>query len=445
MNILPSVKVGVAGLGAIGYGMAESLLRSQFNVTGYDVNTEAASRLREAGGHAVFSASEVGAASECCICVVATSDQARKLFLEPENGALWHLPPSSTIILGITAQPDFVSAFQQEIKDAGRSDISVIDCPVSGGEARARAGTLSLLCSGDQERIADVRPILQAIGSQTHEIPGGLGAASRIKFAHQILVGVNIVAAVEISALARASGLDLGNVHKQVMGSDAASWLFGQRVSHILDPKSVPASSLSIIVKDLVSMKSRREHIVLTAKSMISAYGRAHGLHLPMSLMAEQLFKFAASARWDMGDDTSLMNLYLSHEMNPGEKGPTSIEDIQTLLFGIHTAASVEAMSFAKDLHADWPSLASVVKTAAGASKAFEMLLNDTGIEQAPNRIASQNLSALGSKMVSPHLLAIIDQRLLTSFKSSIIDKISGYGPPLPMASVAIQILSSPR
>ena len=124
--------------------------------------------------------------------------------------------------------------------------------------------------------------------------------------------------------------------------------------------------------------------------------------------MAEQLFKFTASAQWDLVDDTSLMNLYLPHRLHEGRKEPTSMEDIQTLLFGIHTAASAEAMSFAKDLDADWPSLASVVKTAAGASKAFEMLLNDTEKERAPKGIASRDFSALGAKLVSLHMLGMI-------------------------------------
>ncbi|KIW48937.1 uncharacterized protein PV06_01493 [Exophiala oligosperma] len=408
----PLIKVGVAGLGAIGFGMAESLIRSGFNVTGYDINPEFMRKLEEAGGHGVSSASKLAAASECCICVVATSDQARALFLEPAKGALWHLPPSSTIILGITARPDFVGAFQQEIRDAGRTDISLIDCPVSGGEARARAGTLSLLCSGDIGGIRRINLILHAIGSQIHEIPGSLGAASRIKLAHQILVGVNIAAAVEVSPLARASGLELGEVHEQVMGSDAASWLFGQRVCHMLDPKSIPASSLSIIVKDL---------------SMISAYGRSYAVSLPMSLIAEQLFKFAASAQWDLGDDTSLVNLYLPQGPHQGEKEPVSIQDVQTLLFGIHTAGSLEAMSFARELEAHWPSFVSVVKNAAGANKAFEMLLKDMGMEYAPERISQEGFTALSTKM------------------ASIVDKISVCGPPLPLTSIAIQALSSVR
>ena len=140
---------------------------------------------------------------------------------------------------------------------------------------------------------------------------------------------------------------------------------------------------------------------LLTSQSLISAYARAHRLSLPMSLMAEQLFRFAATAGWDLGDDTSLINLYVPQRLHHNGQGLISIEDIPTLLFGIHTAASVEALSFARALEADWPSLASVVKDAAGASKAFEILLENTGTEKAPEKIASEELTALGTKMVS--------------------------------------------
>jgi 3-hydroxyisobutyrate dehydrogenase-like beta-hydroxyacid dehydrogenase len=249
----PVTKVGVVGLGAIGFGMAESLIRANFSVTAFDISADAVSRLRRAGGHAADSPSELAASSECLICIVATSDQTKRLFFDSDKKVLRQMPQRSTIILGITARPDFVSTFQEHVREAGRPDISVIDCPVSGGEARARAGSLSLLCSGDNKAIAQMRPVLGAIGSEIHEIPGGLGAASRIKFAHQILVAVNIAAAVEMAALARAARLDLAAVHKQVMSSNGASWLFGQRVGHIVDAKSVPASSLSIILKDIVS------------------------------------------------------------------------------------------------------------------------------------------------------------------------------------------------
>ena len=125
--------------------------------------------------------------------------------------------------------------------------------------------------------------------------------------------------------------------------------------------------------------------------------------------MAEQLFKFAARARWDLRDDTSLIKLYLPDASQPAQRLSISVDEIQTLLLGIHTAASVEAMFLAKYLQADWPSLAAVVKSAAGASTAFEMLLEDVGTEAPPQVFNVESLTALGTKMVRSSLLAVVE------------------------------------
>lgn len=251
--------VGVVGLGAIGLGMAQSLIRSGFQVTGYDINPEPAAKLQRDGGEIASTVHELSRAANCIICVVATSEQATDLFFNPTTGALPHLQRSAIIVLGITARPDFVKSFEEKIKEAGRPDLSVIDCPVSGGEARAQAGTLSLLCSGDGDCLVWLSPVLESLGSEIHTIPGGLGAASRVKFVHQIFVGVNIAAAVEVFALSQIAGLDLKRMRDHVMESEGASWLFGQRVSHMIDPATVPASSLAIIMKDMVSTQSIRK------------------------------------------------------------------------------------------------------------------------------------------------------------------------------------------
>ena len=139
---------------------------------------------------------------------------------------------------------------------------------------------------------------------------------------------------------------------------------------------------------------------------MISEYSRAHTLCLPMSLIAEQLFKFAASARWDLGDDTSLIKLYSPNESCLARKESISVEEIQTLLLGIHTAASIEAMSFARHLKADLSSLATIVEGAAGASKAFAMLQKDTGAEETPENAASGKLAAIVNEMASPNSMS---------------------------------------
>ena len=258
------MNVSVAGLGAIGYGMATSLVRAGHEVTGYDINNATLERLKKAGGHTVSKVRDLVSQAEVFICIVATSQQTWKLFFDQADSVLQHLPKGSVIILGITARPDFVSTFEKQIKTLGRDDISILDCPVSGGEARANSGTLSLMFSGSKDAITRSKPVLDAIGTKHYEIAGGLGSASRLKFVHQIFVGVNIVAAVETSALANIAGLPLQDVHTEVIKSDGLSWLYDQRVSHVLDSSAVPASSLSIIHKDMVSCMIKLWNMLLT-------------------------------------------------------------------------------------------------------------------------------------------------------------------------------------
>jgi hypothetical protein len=134
---------------------------------------------------------------------------------------------------------------------------------------------------------------------------------------------------------------------------------------------------------------------------MISAYSREGRLPLSLSLMAEQLFKFAASAARDLSDDTSLIKLYVPQETYQENDVVISVEDIEILLFGIHTAAGLEAISFATNLDAHWPSLADIVRGAAGASKAWETLLDDIGEDEPPKVPGQETLAAMGAKMVS--------------------------------------------
>lgn len=245
-------KVGVIGLGAMGLGMATCLAKAGFHVTGFDINQLAISRLVENGGKAASTPQAAAKDAELLAIVVATSDQASSVVFDDENGALSTLPPNSLILLCITAAPEYVVDFKARLEEAGRSDVRLLDCPISGGEVRAWEGTLSLLCSGNHMDIEDSRDVLDCLSSQLHIIPGGIGAASSVKMIHQILVGVHILASVEVMGLAYVAGLNLRSTYDSVMTGDGASWLFGQRAGHMLDKAKVPASSLMIITKDFV-------------------------------------------------------------------------------------------------------------------------------------------------------------------------------------------------
>lgn len=254
-------RIGVIGLGAIGLNMALCLVDAGYKVTGFDINTEATSKLGSEGGSVARTSQQAAMNADILVITVATSIQTTAILCENKYGLISSLPVNSFILLCITAAPEYVLEVRNLLNTVGRSDLKLIDCPVSGGEKRARHGTLSLLSSGETEDIDSIRGITSSLSSQVHVIPGGLGAATSVKMVHQILVGVHIIASVEMMGLASALGLNLELTYDAVMESDAASWLFGQRAAHLMDKSKVPASSLLIITKDLVGENSHSKSL----------------------------------------------------------------------------------------------------------------------------------------------------------------------------------------
>lgn len=245
-------KVGFIGLGAMGLGMASCLVKAEFPVTGFDINQKAMTEFTKSGGRPANTPRDTTTEADVLVIVVATSDQASDVLFNPDSGALAMLPENAVILLCITASPDYVLSLESRMKENNRPDVRLIDCPISGGEVRAREGTLSLLCAGKEADIAYIRDVLNCFASHVHIIPCGIGAGSSVKMVHQILVGVHILASVEVMGLAYVAGLDLQSTYDAAMGGEGASWLFGQRAAHILDENRVPASSLMIITKDFV-------------------------------------------------------------------------------------------------------------------------------------------------------------------------------------------------
>ncbi|KAF9893005.1 hypothetical protein FE257_012416 [Aspergillus nanangensis] len=336
-------KIGFIGLGAMGLGMASCLVKSGFDVTGFDINENAMEKFASHGGRAASTPSACAAAANILVIVVATSDQASSVLFDPHNGGLRTLPPNSTVLLCITADPAYILDVESRLKASKRADVRLIDCPISGGEARAQQGTLSLLCAGKGSDVEYVWDVLSCIGSQIHVIPGGIGAGSSVKMVHQILVGVHILACVEVMGLAYVAGLDMHKTYDSVMGGDAASWLFGQRAAHMLDKGEVPASSLMIITKDfsMVEASAHADDDCTALNTYLMRTGSLHSLR-----------------------ESSHLSKHPSKTINEAV--------ITSLLIGIHAAASIEVLKFAQRLGLDSEMVRDIVRDAAGHSAMFE-------------------------------------------------------------------------
>ena len=246
--------VALAGLGAMGFGIATNLLKRGFPVTGYDVYQPEMDRFVAEGGKSASTPREAAEDVEFFVCMVVNAKQASDALFDMHTGACCTLPKKATVLMCSTVAPGDFDGFKEELVRAGRRDVQLIDCPVSGGAGRAANGTLSIFAAGKEESVDHATQILECMSSKLYKIPGGLGGGSKAKLIHQIFAGVNIAMASEAMGLAAAAGLNTQEAFDFLKNSNGDSWMFSNRVPHMLDPSLPPYSAINIIAKDVVGL-----------------------------------------------------------------------------------------------------------------------------------------------------------------------------------------------
>jgi 3-hydroxyisobutyrate dehydrogenase-like beta-hydroxyacid dehydrogenase len=152
----------------------------------------------------------------------------------------------------------YLKEIQSKLRERKRFDIHLLDSPVSGGTVRAANGALTILVSGSSAALRKGNRILTDLSEKLFVIPGGVGAASNVKMINQLLAGVHIAAAAEAMGLAARMGLNTRIVYERILTGekgkgDGWSWMFENRVPHMLENDWHPHSALDIFVKDMVS------------------------------------------------------------------------------------------------------------------------------------------------------------------------------------------------
>ncbi|HUN70436.1 MAG TPA: NAD(P)-dependent oxidoreductase [Burkholderiales bacterium] len=206
--------VGMLGLGIMGSAMAANLLRAGFSVVGYDPLAACRARHRKAGGIAVESASEVACSAGIIITSLPSADALARVAKEISGGRHRRLVVVETSTLPI------------EVKEAARrrlaaAGVTLLDCPLSGTGAQARAKDLVVYGSGDLAAFRRTTPVLRGF-SRAHYYLGKFGNGSKMKFAANLLVAIHNVSTAEAVILARRSGLDPALAVK-VLGDGAGS------------------------------------------------------------------------------------------------------------------------------------------------------------------------------------------------------------------------------
>jgi 3-hydroxyisobutyrate dehydrogenase len=250
--------IGFAGLGAMGLGMATHLVKSGYQVTGFDLYPPSLEKFKTAGGIASTSLAESAKDKPFYIVMVATAPQAQSALFDAEDGGIVKsLPQGATLLLCSTVPASYAQSIEKQLKEKGRDDILFIDAPVSGGAIRAADGTLSIMAGASSAAFEKGKWLLEAMSapSKLFIVDGGIGAGSNMKMVHQVLAAIQILSVSEAFGFASRLGLNGKDVREKVINSPAWSWMFENRSVRTLAEDYFPgASAVTIICKDVVSL-----------------------------------------------------------------------------------------------------------------------------------------------------------------------------------------------
>lgn len=239
------MNIGFIGLGIMGKPMAKSLLKAGHQLTVYDIQPDAVAELVSAGAKAAGSPSEASK-NPLIITMLPNSPQVRDVVLG-ERGILEAADPG-TILLDMSSISPV--AAREIASVCAAKGVTMLDCPVSGGEPKAIDGTLSIMCGGDEAAFATVHDVLLCMGASA-VLVGDIGSGNVAKLSNQIIVALNIAAVSEALSLAVKAGVDPGRVFEAIKGGLAGSTVMNAKVPMMLAHNFQPGFRIDLHIKDM--------------------------------------------------------------------------------------------------------------------------------------------------------------------------------------------------
>ncbi len=300
-----SSTVGVIGLGAMGHGMASSLRRAGHSPYVFDVRTEVAHNFAAQGGHACADLKSLGQACDVVVSVVVNAAQTEEVLFGPNGdgtGCASSLKPGSVFVMCSTVDPNWSVALEARLEKLG---ILYVDAPISGGAAKAASGEMTMMTAAKPEAYAKCEHLLKSMAAKVYKLGDCAGAGSKVKIINQLLAGVHIAAAAEAMALGLREGVPAEALYDVITHSAGNSWMFENRMAHVLAADYTPLSAVDIFVKDL---------------GLVLDVARASKFPLPLSSTAHQMFMQASTAGFAREDDSAVIKIFPGIELPKGKQ-----------------------------------------------------------------------------------------------------------------------------
>lgn len=273
------MKVGFIGLGIMGAPMALNLARGGHPLWVYDRRAEAAAPLTAAGARVCASSEEAARAADVTFIMVSDAAAAEEAILGP-LGVLAGVKPGAAVVAMSTVSPEAARALAARVTER---DAEMLDAPVSGGEAEAAEGTLTIMAGGKPEVFERVKPLFERLGTNiVHVGPNGTGQLA--KSCNQILVTLAIAGAAEAFSFARKNGVDPHRVREALLQGFAGSKALEVQGKRMLDRDFQPGFRAGLHQEELrVIMETAHEAglalpgLALAAQQMNALIGMGNG------------------------------------------------------------------------------------------------------------------------------------------------------------------------
>lgn len=286
----PAQRVAFVGLGVMGYPMAAHLALAGHHVTVYNRSSAKAEQWLQAfgsagqGGHALAATPrEAAAAADVVLCCVGNDDDVRAVLLDGASGALAGLRAGSLLVDHTTASAQVA---REVFAQAAQRGVEFVDAPVSGGQAGAQNGLLTVMCGGTEAAVARAQPVVMAY-AKGYARMGDSGAGQLAKMVNQICIAGLVQGLSEAVAFGQQAGLDMAKVLDVIGKGAAQSWQMDNRGNTMAEGKFDFGFAVDWMRKDL---------------GLVLAEAQRNGARVPVTALVDQFYgdvQRMGGGRWD--------------------------------------------------------------------------------------------------------------------------------------------------
>lgn len=258
--------VGFVGIGNMGWPMAANLVAAGLDVTVCDaVPGRAASFAADVGGTAAPGVAEAAVGADALVTMLPTSDHVVRVVGEARPA----LGSGAVVVEMSSGVPSVTRALAADLAGDG---VALVDCPVSGGVARAVTGDLSIMAGGDDDALARVEPLLSAIGSSVHRC-GGVGAGQAMKALNNLVSAGGFLVGIEALLIGRRCGLEPERMVDVLNASSGTNNSTQRKFGPFVLSRAFDSGfGLDLMVKDLgIALQMAREEGVAAPFSALCA------------------------------------------------------------------------------------------------------------------------------------------------------------------------------